>query len=44
MTIDDAEHIQDEFNAMLGVLSNYTPKVQKYTEANNKLLDNAKNF
>ena len=44
MTIDDAEHIQDEFNAMLGVLSNYTPKVQKYIEANNKLLDNAKNF
>ena len=39
MTADDAEHIQDEFNSILGVLSNYTP-----IEAKNKLLDNAKNF
>ena len=44
MTIDDAEHIQDEFNSMLGVLSNYGPKAQKYIEAKSKLLDNAKNF
>ena len=29
---------------MLGVLSNYAPKSQKYIEAKNKLLDNAKNF
>ena len=44
MTIDDAEHIQDEFNTMLSVLSEYSPRGQKYTEAKNKLLDNAKNF
>ena len=44
MTIDDAEMKQDEFNSMLGVLSNYAPKSQKYIEAKNKLLDNAKNF
>ena len=29
---------------MLGVLSNYSPKAQKYIEAKSKLLDNAKNF
>ena len=44
MAIDDAEMKQDEFNAKLTNLSNYTPKVQKYIEAKNKLLDNAKNF
>ena len=44
MTIDDAEHIQDEFDSMLSVLSDYTPKSQKYIEAKNKLLDNIKNF
>ena len=44
MTIDDPEHIQDEFDAMLNVLSDYTPKSQKYIEAKNKLLDNVKNF
>ena len=44
MTIDDAEMKQDEFNSMLSVLSNYAPKSQKYIEAKNKLLDNAKNF
>ena len=44
MTIDDAEHIQDEFNSVLGVLSDYTPRGQKYVEAKNKLLDNVKNF
>ena len=44
MAIDDAEHIQDKFNSMLRALSNYTPKAQKYIEAKNKLLDNAKNF
>ena len=43
-TIDDSEMKQDEFNLMLGVLSNYAPKSQKYIEAKNKLLDNAKNF
>ena len=44
VTIDNAEHKQDEFDSMLIVLSNYTPKAQKYIEAKNKLLDNAKNF
>ena len=44
MTIDDAEHMQDKFNSMLGVLSNYTPKAQKYIEVKNNLLDNVKNF
>ena len=44
MTIDDAEHKQDKFNSMLRALNNYTPKVQKYIEAKNKLLDNEKNF
>ena len=44
MTIDDAEHMQDKFNSMLGVLSNYTPKAQKYIEVKNKHLDNVKNF
>ena len=44
MRINDVEYIQDEFNSNLGVLSNYTPKAQKYIEAKNKLLDNIKNF
>ena len=30
MTIDDAEHIQAEFDLMLNVLSNYTPREKKY--------------
>ena len=42
MTINDAEHVQDEFNSILGALSDYTPRNQKYTEAKNKLLDNSK--
>ena len=29
MTIDDAEHIQDEFDSMLNVLSNYTQRDKK---------------
>ena len=44
MTIDEIEMKQDEFNSILAVLSNYTPKAQKYIKAKNKLLDNAKNF
>ena len=44
MAIDDAEHIQDEFDAILSVLSDHTPRDEKYIEAKNKLLDNAKNF
>ena len=44
MTIDDAEMKQDEFDSILDSLSNFTPKAQKYIEAKNNLLDNAKNF
>ena len=44
MTVDNAEMKQDEFNSMLRVLSNYAPKNQKYIEAKNKFLDNAKTF
>ena len=44
MTRDEVEMKQDEFNSVLGALSNYAPKSQKYIEAKNKLLDNAKNF
>ena len=33
MTIDDAEDIQDETDAMFSVLSDYTPKSQKYIGA-----------
>ena len=44
MTIDDAEPIQDEFNSILGVLSDYTPRSHKYIEPKNKLLDDVKNF
>ena len=36
ITTDDADYVQDKFNSNLGVLSNYTPKAQKYIEAKNK--------
>ena len=29
---------QEEFDAIIGVLDNYTPKNEKYVEAKNKLL------
>ena len=44
MTIVEAEMKQDEFNSILAVVSNYTPRSHKYIEAKNKLLNNAKNF
>ena len=44
MAIDDAEGKQDDFDAVLDALSRYSPRYQKYIEANNNLLDNAKNF
>ena len=44
MTVDDAEMKQDKFDAKLNTLSRYSPRNQKYIEAKNKLLDNAKNF
>ena len=43
LKIDYAEMKQDEFNAKLTDLSNYTPKVQKSIQAK-KNLDNAKSF
>ena len=42
MTIHDAEMKQDEFNSILDTLNNYSPKTQKYIEAKNILLNNAK--
>ena len=44
MTIDEAEMKQDEFNAVFGVLSGYSPRGQKYIETKNKFLDKAKKF
>ena len=44
MTKGDVEMKQDEFNAGLGVLRDYTPRDQKYIKAKNKLFDNAKKF
>ena len=42
ITTDGAEREQDEFNEIIGVLENYTPRNDKYIEAKNKLLSNAK--
>ena len=44
MTTDESEKKQDEFDAVLGVLSEYSSRDQKYIEKKSKLLDNAKNF
>ena len=44
MLISNAERKQDEFNAVINALSEYSPRDQKYIEAKNKLLDNPKNF
>ena len=44
ITIDEAEREQVEFNAIIGVLENYTPRSDKYIEAKNKLLNNVKKF
>ena len=44
MTINDAEMKQNKFNSILDALNNYSPKAQKYIEAKNSLLNNAKNF
>ena len=43
-SIDKAEQKQDEFDAVVNALSEYSPRDQKYVETKNKLLDNAKNF
>ena len=42
MKIDTAEMKQDEFNTILDALNDYSPKAQKYIEAKNGLLNNAK--
>ena len=44
ITIDDAEGQQEEFNAIIGVLDNYTSKNDEYIEAKNKLLKNVNNL
>ena len=44
MTIHDAEMKQNKYDAKLNALSRYFARNQKYIEAKNKLLDNAKNF
>ena len=44
IAIDEVERKQDELNAVIGVLENYTPRTNKYIEAKNKLLNNVKTF
>ena len=44
MWIDNAEIKQNEFQAKLNALSEYSPEKQEYIEVKNRLLDNAKNF
>ena len=44
MTINDAEMRQNEFNSVLVALNNCIPRIRKYNEAKNSLLNNAKNF
>ena len=41
---DDVERKQDEIRGVMGALKHYTPRDNKYVEAKNKLLNNAKNF
>ena len=43
-TIEKAERIQEEFNAIIDALKNYKSKKPKYKENKEKLLINAKNF
>ena len=44
ITIDEAESKQDEFNAVLHLLKNYSPKHDKYVTLKNNLVDNASKF
>ena len=44
VTIEKAERIQKEFNAITDALKNYKPKKTKYKENKEKLLINAQNF
>ena len=43
-TIDYVERKQDEITGVMGALKGYAPRDNKYVEAKNKLLNNAKNF
>ena len=42
--INKAEQKQDEFNVELNTLSEYAPRDQKYIQAKNDTLNNAKKF
>ena len=44
MSINEAERRQGKFDAVLNVLSRYSPRDGKYIKAKIELLDNAKNF
>ena len=44
MTINDAEQTQCEFDSVLSSSSNYAPRDGKYIEAENGLLNNARNL
>ena len=44
VTIDEAESKQEEFNAVLHALKNYSPKHDKYVILRNNLVDNASKF
>ena len=44
ITIDETEREKNEFNAIIGVSENYTPRNNKYIEAKNKLLNDVKTF
>ena len=42
--IDEAESKQDEFNTLLHVFKNYSPKHDEYVTLKNNLVDNASKF
>ena len=42
ITKEEAKRKQYEFNAIIGVLEDYTPRNNKYVKAKNKLLNNVK--
>ena len=44
MAINDAEMTQNEFISIIDALNDYIPKSQKYNEAKNSLLNNARSF
>ena len=44
MKINKSKRKQEEFSAVLSVLGEYAPTDQKYIQAKNRLLENAKSF